>query len=478
MPRSSGLPQGPASLALAVAGVALVAGAAMAGAAGKVPNAEEIKKVVAKLYDGDIPFKSSTDREKAFIEIDNLMKKDKGGVAMKTPEFWVEAIQTGRFKGKKQPAEVKKTKSEDIEITTRDDKTTKAKLWYHAGALVNASKPCPVLLTVLEKGADAKAYLDATWEANKDVAADWVVGAIAISDEFPLTKESRIVGIPFIQLRDLYNTDANRWYLEGVGNACNEVQTAACQVMAHRIAGLVLRGATKAVTNSNTALYPTLLVHCKQTGDKPGPDALAFEEYKKIDATNNEELIVDDLPSITAPNDGVVAWFAKHPQREMPTSYKWTTTLTDQGDGEAWAGTLNIQAPTKRNQPTTVSIKYLRDTNTVDIQCENLGECLLYMNDTLLNLDKPVTVVVNGKANASNTNKLMERSLRDMFVLADSESEWGRVFTASTRVVVPTAIAPPAPDAGQPPGNPPVNPPAGNPPDKPPANPNPPPDKK
>jgi hypothetical protein len=439
----------------------LVAGAAWA-AGTKVPNGEEIKKVVARLYNGEVAFDSTTGRERAFVDIEKIMSKDKTGAAMKTPEFWVEAIQSGRFTGKKKSAEAKKVKCDDVPIETADGKQTKAKLWYRAGALISPSKPCPVLLSILEKGADPKAYLEATWLANEEIGKDWVVAAIALSDDFPVAKETRLVGVPFIHLRDLYNTDANRWYLEGVTGACGDVQTAASQIMANRIAGLILRGATKAVTSANTALYPTLVVHQKQAGDKPGPEAAVFDAYKKVDEKLAEALIVEDVPSVTAANDQIVAWLAKHPVRELPTSYTWITTFTDKDEGESWAGTIHIQAPGKRGIPTKLTVKYLRDSNTVDIQSDNLGECTLYMNDTLLNLDKPIKVFANG---TPVVDKAVERDLRKMFEIADSYSEWGRAFTAQCRVVVPTKIA--APDAGQPPAKPGENPPANPPGDKP-----------
>jgi hypothetical protein len=107
----------------------------------------------------------------------------------------------------------------------------------------------------------------------------------------------------------------------------------------------------------------------------------------------------------------------------------------------------------------------VRDTNTVEIQSDNLGECFLFMNDDLLDLDKEVEVIVNGEA---LPKKMMERDLRGMFYLADSVMEQGRVFTAKSRVVVkskivapPPAGAPnpaPPPDGTKPPEQPPTPP--------------------
>jgi hypothetical protein len=124
---------------------------------------------------------------------------------------------------------------------------------------------------------------------------------------------------------------------------------------------------------------------------------------------------------------------------------------------------MNIQSPGKRGVPTKVTVKYMKDSNTVDIQSDNLGEFWIYMNDDLLDLDKEVAIFANGTQLAK---KVFERNLRDMIDIADRVGEWGRMFPAHYRGVVPTKIvAPPAPPAPAPGGQPPANPPA------PPANP-------
>ena len=473
------------SLGLALVGATALwaAGSASAGGA-KVPNGDAIKSKVEKLYNGAIPPDDNAGREKAFVEIDKILQKDaKNNLALKAPDFWADAIQEGRFAGgTRHTGKLKVTTSEDIEIVTRDakpeDKPMKAKMWYRAGALVNPTKPAPLLVAILDKD-DPKAYIDATWAANDDIAKNWVVVAMVESPEFPVSKYPSVILLPFAEIRDRFNTDANRWYLEGVGKACGPVQTAASQVLANRLAGLILRGPTAPVTSANTALYPTVIVHGKTAAD----GAAVFAAYQKIDPTANAEVVLDDVNTLTALNDQVIAWIAAHPKRLLPPSYTFVTTITDT-DGENWTGSINIVSPGKRGQPTKVTVKYIREDpvtklpNTVDIQCENLGEFWLYMNDDLLDLDKEVAVFVNGTQLAK---KVFDRDLRSMFTIADTYGEWGRMFPARFRGVVPTKIvapvAPPAPDPNAPkaPGDnpPPANPPA--PPATPPAPPAPPP---
>jgi hypothetical protein len=84
------------------------------------------------------------------------------------------------------------------------------------------------------------------------------------------------------------------------------------------------------------------------------------------------------------------------------------------------------------------------------------------MNDDLLNLDNEIVVFVNGTQIAK---RVFERDLRQMLMIADTYGEWGRMFTARLRGVVPAKIvAPPVPPANPDPNAPPVQPPKDPPP--------------
>lgn len=453
---------------LAVAALAAACGLAAlpASAAGtKVPNGDQIKDKIKVIYNGKVPTNSAVEREKVFIEVERILQKDaKQNVAMKTPEFWVEAAQEGRFAtgGERKLGKKKETVSEDMDFGT-EGKPRRAKIWYRAGGLLAANKPCPLIVSILPADVDPKAWIDQTWAvaANDDIVKNWVVVAIADSPEFPVTKEPILAIYPFLHIRDRFAVDANRWYLEGVGGVCDAVQTAASRYLPTRLTGLVLRGPEKAVANVNSKLFPTLVVHSK-TSDKA---AAVAQEYQKIEA-DAEAIVLDDVNLVKSMTDQVLGWFAKHARRVVPTSYTYTSTITET-EGEQWTGSMEIVSPSKRGVPTTVTVKYLRDKGMVDIQCENLDEFVVYMNDELLDLDKPVDVWVNGSPLAEK--RVFERSLRPMLSLADSWGEWGRMFPAQYRGVVPTnmtsAAAPgtqdpnaPAPPGGD--GKPPVEPPA------------------
>jgi hypothetical protein len=468
-------------LAALAALAAFCAGEFARAADTKVPKADDIKKKLQDLYNGVVAPDNSTGRASVLVDVGKILDKDTKNLALKNAEFWTEAIQEGRFSdpAKKKLGQKNKVVAEELEVGLKDGKTVKTKMWYRGGAMVSGSKPAPLVVSVLDKDTDPQNYLSTAWgDAKTEYGKDWVLVAVVEGDTFPCSKDSHVLVYPFKRILDHFNIDSNRWYVEGVGAAADGVQIAATEYMSNRLAGLILRGPAKAVTNECSTLYPTLVVRGK-TSD---PAKAVFEAYKKIDEKNNAEVVVDDLPAVVQPNDGINAWLGQHARRAMPASWPWVTTITET-DGEPWTGCVMIGAPGKRGEKTKLTVKYVRDTNSVDVQCENLGEFNVYLNDDLLDLDKEVTVFVNGEL---NSKKRVDRRLIDAIELADRTGEYGRIFTASLRCVVKTKVeppaAPPGPDAkpgdkpagdqpqpggNPPPGNPPPgNPPPGNPPPK------------
>ncbi len=433
------------SLLLGLAAALLGAWALVPPAAAdvKVYKGDDLRKKINKLY-GDISPDDAQKREEMFVEIDGTLVNDKKNEALKTPAFWVEAIQVGRFAGKLPGRgggkKGDKVQSSEVEVVYPDAKTGKqvpgkASFVYYAGPLYSKIKPAPLVVAVLERGADPKAWLENAWIANDDAKKEFVLAAVAESDAFPVTKDPTLVTFVFMQMRDLFNVDSNRWYLEGVGAATGPVQQAAANVLADRLAGVILRGPTAAVTTGNVKMYPTTVVYTKAVAEC----ATAAEALKALDERNTL-IEVADVASVNAANADVVNQLKTGGGRTLPSEYTWTTTLTET-QGEPWTGSLLIVSPAKRGSPTRVTVKYLKDSNAIDIQPENLGEFVVYMNDDLLDLDKEVAVFVHG---TQVVKQKFERDFRRMLEDADERGEYGRVFTASYRGVVPTKIEAPA----------------------------------
>lgn len=399
----------------------------------KVPQKRALEKLVGKLYEEE--GYDTTRREEVFLEIDEVLSKKDGMEALAVPSFWVEAIHTGRF-SKRRGETAKRIAENKIEFQLRNNAKGSANVAFHGGTKYSAKKAAsPLYLAVLEEGQDAKAYVKNLVETQPLLKENWIVAAVAADAKtFPVLKDPTVVIKPLVQLREWFNVDSNHWFVEGSGATCGPVQTLATSLIPDRVAGIVLRNPTEAITSSNSAMTTAFVL-------QSDAGAAVGEAWTKLDETHNK--------AVAAGAEGetaMIEWLTTHPGRKLPKSYSFETTITtDNSSGTDWTGTLRIVSPGKHGEKTIVGVDYDREANKVSVSGENLNEFILYMNDELLDLDKEVTVEVNGEVVAK---KVFVRQMRDMFDYADSIGEFGRVFPSSFRGTVPTKIEA-APEEGE-----------------------------
>lgn len=418
----------PASLTAAAVALA-TATSLLAAEKPKIPGAvkSKVAKAVEELVNGDISPADTTKREQIFVEIDKLLSKDKDDAALKTPEFWVQSMQEGFFAGKSRKQG--KTKSiEEMKLGVRyaDESVGEVPVYFRGPNAYMNKNVHTVVVTVLPKGADVKAWLQSNWEANETAKNGWVLGAVAISDKFPLKDQPFLLAHVFSELMFTYNTNPNKWYLEAVGDACEPVQMAACETLADRLAGVILRNPAKAVTNVNTKLYSTYVLD----------EGAAAEVGKAYTELAGDHAVVAAAGETA--NDDLAAWIEGHAGRAMPSSYEWVTTTNEKRIVAPLSGSVYLESPAKRGETITFKVTYDMEANSVDLTGTNLGEFVLYMNDDLVDLDKPVMITCNG---SELVTKQFERNLKGMFDNAEIFGEFGRVFTAEFRGFAPTEVA-------------------------------------
>lgn len=132
------------------------------------------------------------------------------------------------------------------------------------------------------------------------------------------------------------------------------------------------------------------------------------------------------------------AWIAKHTRTAVPKSVTWT--VIKQHDRhrnrlywlalDNYTGTLPLKltADAKSNNIINITAKVTVDSKDIDAEDLNLR---VYLNDTLADLSKPVTINVNGKQVFQGTVKLsMEAIIRSTAERGDPR----QVFPAQVRV--------------------------------------------
>lgn len=397
----------------------------------KIPNRSKLEKQIARLVGGEVDVGDNVGRAKVLAEIDKILAKDKKGVTLRSPQFWAEAIQKNSFADRKS-AKTKKVTAEEMVVVYADESARKVPIVWHGAAGYQNKTPAKLVVTLLPKGTDAKAWLEANWKADETASKNWITAAVAESDQFPVADQPFLMAYAFGHMLAKFNVAADHWYLEGVGDACVAVQKVASEGMPGRLSGLILRDPKSAVTNANSSRFATYVL-AEAATNEVGAKYQEINAERNVVATKGEGAIA-----------ALAAWIENNPGRTLPASYDWVTATEEERVIAPWTGSLFLVSPAKRGEPAEFKVTYDMEANSISIDGKNVGEFKVYMNDDLVNLDNEITISCNGKA--IETRKF-ERDLKEIFDTADNWGEYGHIFTASYRGFAPAEIA--APEEGE-----------------------------
>lgn len=407
----------------------------------KPAKAKEIQALLKKMY-GDIkPFEGedAAETNKILGEIQKLIDSNKDAKAnpLKFQSVWVDGIAEARFGGKagRKAASTKTNLKLEAPARGTDGKDVKIPYAAYAGAKVAAKVASPLILTILPKGADPTAHIEA-WKSLEEVkTGDWILAAVAESDVVDFQKQPIYAAQLYFDLREKLNFDPNQVYMEGVGAACNSAQYLSDQYFADRIAGLVLRNPQEPRVGTNQCMFPMAIVYGPEGNEKA---KAVHEAYKTAFADRAAAIQTDTVEQVTGGSPTAFAWLSagRATGRKLPDSYQWQTTMTDQV-GAPLTGNFWIERPVTRGQPTKLKVSFTKATNVVNIEAENLDEFRVLMNDEFLDLDKPVSIFVNGSQVVS---KQFERRLKDGLEWGVNVGEFGRFFPAYYQGLAPKVV--------------------------------------
>lgn len=384
----------------------------------------KIEKGVEKLFgeNGKL-LRSSGELAEAFLDLDKVLAGDKKGDAMRANDLWAGACHAARFtSGGLKSAQTKKVLVEEMAFA--DGKTVP--LAVYGPNKYKVKERSPLLLFVLPKGEDPKEKLQSVVDGHDGLKSDVVLAAIAMTDDFSPESVPYFAALPLSWTRDMFNVDSDRWYVVAQGNdVAGPVQESIATLLADRVAGVALHGVTEAKISTNTGLYDTAVVATEGSDEVQKAYADLLGENAKTIAAGETEL------------EELYQWVTTGPGRRVQSNFTWTTTIDEEGAGQGTFASFVLESPGKRGEATTATVAYDRDANTVTVDGENIGEVTIYMNDQLLDLDKAVTVSINGSEVA---NRVFKRSLRAAFNKANGRGEWGRFYMTSFRGFAPTTI--------------------------------------
>lgn len=288
-----------------------------------------------------------------------------------------------------------------------------------------------------------KNWLEQDWPATIDtVLTDYIVAVPEFPEDSNLSKVyakgeemdaksrqdvGRLLKI-FGNLLATFRVDTNRIFLEASGESVPFALRIA-SIWPYRFAGLILKN-PKGIQNcvaDNLSLVPTLIL--SDAGNKGTGQALAkmLAQAKLIE-------VEGDLPF--ADKGGEIAEWMGGVQRPLFSPDLTYTPVLDAFRKAYWVRILNAELVADK-QP-RLEVHADRKTNKISLKAENIGAVLLLLNDAIVDMDKEITIEINGKV-VQQLKKTRKKSFiwgpSDSLIMFSGDQSW--IFTAAVKFDVP-----------------------------------------
>ncbi len=286
---------------------------------------------------------------------------------------------------------------------------------------VKKGGPYALLLVVPTPGEGPEAHLEAAW--NDAAGADTLVAAIGMPEDSGKWRQFNPTGAldgvasimwTYGDVLGKYAVDVNRVFLAGTGEGTGAALSCA-EAFPHLFAGVCGQGAQPKADASNFQNLPTRFVG-------GGDEADAFAAQAKELGFDNSEAMADGGEA------DLWAWM----EETRRASYPEEVTFSPSNPYSTRAYWLRLDGVDAEAGP-RVQATVNREQNSIDIQAERISGVTLYLNDAIVDMERPVKVMVNG----SEHEQLLSRNLRTLIDGVHTGGDWGRLFCATMEVSVP-----------------------------------------
>ncbi len=363
---------------------------------------EALSKVIEALDKADKKLKKG---EKTLAAVGDLEKV-----------FWY--VQLERLEG-----DLKKGKVEELKTLHPNGMEVAITYSVPKGYRPDKNGPYPLVLIVADEGEAPAAQLEANW--NDPAARE---STLLVAIHMPENTGSwgtfgtvdapggvfAVMSALGVVQRQLA-IDMNRVYLAGSGRGFAAVGATAT-AFPHVFAGLIGIGDVPEVDPKNFRNLPLLIV-------KGGEGATAIQ-------TKATELGFEKCSLL--PEGGqadVWTWLGQTTRDAYPKQLSFAPS-SDYAKRTYWIGIDNFQV----GENPSVSATTDREANTITIEAQKISRVVVYLNDLLVDMDKPIKVLVNGNA---LREELVARNAPRMIDMMQETGDWGRVFTNYVSLDVP-----------------------------------------
>ena len=316
-----------------------------------------------------------------------------------------------------------------------------ARLWVSLPKSYGPKATSPLVLCVLDPDQDPKRALPA---AYGDLLKEWIVIAVvadAKASGLDIAKEPWLTALGLRWAVENLRIDRDRVVLDASPGQANLALTLGAEWAVH-FSGVVLRGPS-ALTNlaPNLALCGTAVVAAENPTDA---------QKKAADAIKAAAPSAASVPAGKEAPAAIQKWISELPPRRISAGDAPAPWRARPQGGETWGYWLWVFRAAEAKKDRLVSVEMKRDaaTGVVDLVADNLAEGCLLLNDDLLDLDREITVRVNG---TQVWKGKPERSLKTAIYWIEQTGERTLFAPAEVRFTVPADARAPKKAAGGPP---------------------------
>lgn len=355
-------------------------------------------------------------RDKVQAELDAWAKKrELGG---KHPLALTEDLGRALFHSNAYEASkgIRKGKVTAVEMDTLEATPRKIEYGFHAPArYAPKDGPFPFLLCIPDVGEKPTDHLTERW-LLPDLRENVILAAIPLPESAaaPDGEEARAnLFSVFVDVTRTYAVDFDRIFIAGRGKGVEVAMQIAAR-FPDRFAGVVGRsGDCGVVQAENFSNLPTFFAGA-------GAQASAFAEACKAAGFENVTILPEGK------EEQVLAWVRDHARRANPEEVR----LVPGSPFPHRAYWLQVPRFDNSDGRASIRAKVDRASNTITVESKGISEVILFLNDQLVDLDRPLKVVCNGVENED----LVQRSFYDFLeFIRTGRSDPGKLYTASKR---------------------------------------------
>ncbi len=292
----------------------------------------------------------------------------------------------------------------------------------------------------------AKSHFDAAWKGyagtsntlfvvpNLEESGEDFDSSVDFSVADAIDKERVRLGAflgPCGDIQRTYNIDRQRFILD-VGQGSTYFGLRMATYFPDRFAGVIVRwpAAVDDLRLASISNLPVLLVSSKETAED------CDQLKKRLEEAGGKVSVVKapDAWPFPAAKAEIGAWMDEQNRNLYPKHVRLEPNH-DQYHNAYWVkmGTAEpLQSVAKEDRP-FLEVTADREANRIEVKANNVQDFLIDLNDDLVDLTKPFTVVINGVA-----QKVEKRaSLRFLFTKLQGTFDPNRIFTAKFSSTVP-----------------------------------------